>query len=72
MIAPRRALVFAPRIDYQSTLADLKACVQEANKVYELLNGHGALELHELDDYNHLSPETQKVVFEKLKEVLGL
>lgn len=72
MIAPRRALVFAPKIDSQSTLADVKVCVQEANKVYELLNGRGALELHELDDYNHFSPETQKVVFEKLKGVLGL
>ncbi len=72
MIAPRRALVFAPKIDYQSTLADVKDCVQEANKVYELLNGRGALELHELDDYNHFSPETQKVVFLKLKGVLGL
>jgi len=72
LIAPRRAMVFAPKIDYQSTLADVKACVQEANKVYELLNGRGALEFHELDDYNHFSPETQKVVFEKLKVVLGL
>jgi hypothetical protein len=40
--------------------------------VYELLNGRGALELNELEDYNHFSPETQKVVFEKLKGVLGL
>ena len=72
MIAPRRTLVFAPKIDCQSTLADVKACVGEANKAYELMNGRGALEFHELDDYNHFSPETQKVVFEKLKTCLGL
>lgn len=72
MIAPRRALLFIPRIDYQSTLADVKACVQEANKVYELTHGRGALELHELDDYNHFSPETQQIVFERLKAAMGL
>ncbi len=72
LVAPRRALVFAPKIDYQANIADVKACVREANKVFELLNGRGALEFHELDDYHHFSPETQQAVFEKLKPALGL
>ena len=72
MIAPRPALLFAPKLDYQATLADVRDCVQEAGKVYALLNGREALELHELDDYNHFSPETQKVVFERLKRAMGL
>jgi len=63
-------VLFRSKIDYQSTLADVKACVQEANKVYELTHGRNALELHELDDYNHFSPETQRVVFARLREVM--
>ena len=67
LTAPRPALIFAPKTDYQSSLGDVRACVSEAQNVYELMNGRGALELYELDDYHHFSPETQKVVFEKLR-----
>jgi pimeloyl-ACP methyl ester carboxylesterase len=67
LVAPRPALIFAPRVDYQATLADVRACVQEAQGVYELLNGRGALELQELDDYHHFSPETQEAVMARLR-----
>jgi pimeloyl-ACP methyl ester carboxylesterase len=71
MIAPRPAMVFAPKMDYQATLKDVRACVGEASKVYELLAAKEALKFEELDDYNHFSPETQKVVFQRLKQVAG-
>lgn len=71
LVAPRPALVFAPRVDYQATLADVRACVQEAQGVYELLNGRGALEFHELDDYHHFSPETQEAVMARLRPWLA-
>jgi pimeloyl-ACP methyl ester carboxylesterase len=71
MIAPRPALIFAPRIDHQATLDDVKNCVSEAGGVYELLVAKDALKFEELDDYNHFSPETQKVVFERLKLAAG-
>jgi len=71
MIAPRPALVFAPRIDHQATLDDVKNCVAEAGGAYELLVAKDALKFEELDDYNHFSPETQKIVFERLKQVAG-
>jgi cephalosporin-C deacetylase-like acetyl esterase len=71
MIAPRPALIFAPRIDHQATLDDVKNCVAEAGGVYELLVAKDALKFEELDDYNHFSPETQKVVFERLKLAAG-
>ena len=71
LIAPRPALVFAPKIDTQGTLKDVKSCVEEAAKVYEFSVAKGALRFQELDDYNHFSPETQKVVFERLKQVGG-
>lgn len=72
MIAPRPVLVFAPRIDYQATMSDVKSCVAEAGQIFELLGAKPRLQLHELDDYNRFSPETQKVVFERFKSMAGL
>jgi len=71
LMAPRPTLVFAPKVDYQASLADVRACVNEALNVYELVNGRGALEFHELEDYHHFSPETQQAVFEKFRPWLA-
>jgi pimeloyl-ACP methyl ester carboxylesterase len=71
MIAPRPVFVFAPKIDWHATLADVKSCVEEAGRVYELFDAKAALRFEQLDDYNHFSPETQKVVFEKMKGQFG-
>jgi pimeloyl-ACP methyl ester carboxylesterase len=71
MIAPRPVNVFAPRIDHQATLSEVKACVTDARRVYELFAVPDALRFEELDDYNHFSPETQKVVFDRLKQMVG-
>src|SRR5438094_8656680 len=35
LIAPRPALIFAPRRDDQATLNDVKSCVESASKVYD-------------------------------------
>jgi pimeloyl-ACP methyl ester carboxylesterase len=72
MIAPRPVLVFAPRIDYQATLADVKGCVDEAAWVYHLFGARSNLRFQELEDYNRFSPESQKVVYEGLKVMTGL
>jgi hypothetical protein len=72
MIAPRPVFVFAPKTDYQSTLADVKGCVDEAAWVYHLFGARGNLRFQELDDYNRFSPETQQVVYERLKVMTGL
>lgn len=71
MIAPRQAMVFAPKVDSQATLADVRACVEDARRVYELHVAKESLKFEELDDYNHFSPETQKLVFERLKQAAG-
>src|SRR5258708_28441859 len=70
-IAPRPVLVFTPRIDSQSTLADVRDCVQEAGKIYYLLGARESLQFQELNDYNRFSPETQQAVYEKLRGVAG-
>ena len=54
-----------------ATLKDVAQGVEEARKAYELFVAKDALSLEELDDYNHFSPETQKVVYERLKQVAG-
>jgi len=72
LIAPRLVLVFAPRIDSQATLVEVKDCVNEAAKVYELLGAKDALQFQELNDYNRFSPETQQVIYEKLRNLAGL
>jgi cephalosporin-C deacetylase-like acetyl esterase len=71
MIAPRSALVFAPAVDYHATLNDVKSCVNEAAGVYDLFVAKEALKFEELNDYNHFSPETQAVVFERLRQAAG-
>ena len=70
-IAPRPAFIFAPRVDYQSTLADVRACVDDARRAYELYSAKDALHFEELDDYNHFSPETQQAIIAKLRQLLG-
>jgi predicted esterase len=67
MVAPRPALVFVPRIGGQAALAEVRGCVAEAGKVFELLWSKDKLQLHELDDYHRFSPETQQVVYERLR-----
>ncbi len=72
LIAPRPVLIFAPQIDYQATLPDVKNCVAEAAKVYELFGAKNKLQFHELEDYNRFSPESQQAVYERLKIIAGL
>ena len=71
LVAPRPALVFAPKIDDQATLDDVKNCAEDAGKIYNLFAAKNGIHYEELDDYNHFSPETQKVVFERLRQVAG-
>ena len=51
---------------------DVKECVHEAAKVYDLLGAKENLHFQELHDYNRFSPETQQVVYQKLKSVIGM
>ncbi len=72
-IAPRPVVAIAPRIDYGATLEDIRACVDEANKVYDLLDAKRNVQLIEVDDYNRFSPELQKqTVIPALKRLAGI
>ena len=54
-----------------ATLKDVTGCVDESAGVYGLFMAKEALKFEELDDYNHFSPETQAVVFGRLKQAAG-
>lgn len=71
-IAPRSALIIRPRIDFTSNKPELLDCLGSAQKAYDLLGARNSLVFGEADDYDHLSPEMQRVVFEKLKTIAGL
>jgi hypothetical protein len=71
LIAPRPALVFAPQIDYRADIHDIRRCIAEAARIYEQFGAADNLSYAELQDYNRLSPEVQKVVIERLGKLTG-
>jgi hypothetical protein len=50
----------------------VKECVDEAGRVYNLFGAASRLQFVELDDYNRFSPESQKIIFERLKALAGV
>ncbi len=62
-IAPRPVLVIAPVLDKDSHHNDVKVCVQEAAKVYELYGSSEKIELFSPEDINRLSPEVREKIF---------
>jgi hypothetical protein len=69
LIAPRPAVIVAPKLDYHATAADVRACVEAADKVYELLAAKGKLVLLEPEDYGRFSPALQQVAFDALQRM---
>jgi pimeloyl-ACP methyl ester carboxylesterase len=58
-IAPRAALVVAPQMDRDATIADVRAAVDRAQKVYTLYGPDARLTLYDPWDYNRLPDRTQ-------------
>jgi hypothetical protein len=72
MIAPRPIYVFHPKLGYQADSQDLKTCLQQAMRVFDLYGARDHLRLFELDDYNRFSPESQQVIYEQFRMMAGL
>jgi dienelactone hydrolase len=70
-IAPRPVLVIAPALDKDAPAAEVKKCVAEARKVYDLYGAGAGLELSSPDDYNRFSPEMREQAFEWLRNRAG-
>jgi dienelactone hydrolase len=57
LVAPRPLLVITPLIDYHASFPDLRAAVDNARAVYQLLGAPEALVFQRTEDYNHFAPE---------------
>ncbi len=64
-IAPRPVLVLQPQLDRDAHVADVRAAVEEARKVYTLYGAAGKLALEEPWDYNRLPEATQEWIIGK-------
>ena len=69
LIAPRPLMVVAPELDWDNVQADVRACVQEVEKVYQLLDAEENLHLFATYDINRWTtffnpPSPQAEVFE--------
>ena len=69
LIAPRPLMVVAPELDWDNVQADVRDCVKEAEKVYQLLGAEKNLHLFAAYDINRWTtqlnpPSPQKEVFE--------
>lgn len=69
-IAPRKVGVIAPRIDSQSSLKDVETSVDEAMKVFNLLNAENKIRFATPPDYNHFGTEMQEVFLEEFHLLL--
>jgi dienelactone hydrolase len=56
-IAPRPLLIVAPSWDQYASLSDIRHCMNQVEKVYDLFKGRDKVELYVPEDYNRLSDE---------------
>ena len=66
VIAPRPTLVVQPQLDRDANLADVRAAVDRARKVYALYGSPSALAIEEPWDYNRLPEKTQDAAIQWL------
>jgi hypothetical protein len=59
-IAPRPVLVIAPTMDKDANLEDIKNCVGQVRKIFDLYGASGNLDLFVPDDYSRFSPEMRQ------------
>lgn len=67
-IAPRPLLIVAPTWDQYASFPDVKDCVEEVRKVYDLYHQKDNLELYAPVDYNRFSDGMKEQVVRWLKE----
>jgi dienelactone hydrolase len=62
LVAPRPALILAPRLDQDWYFEDVRACYDAARGVYRLFGAEGSLCLEAPDDFNRYPPRFQDKV----------
>jgi len=69
-IAPRPMLIVAPTWDQYASFTDIKQCMNEVQKVYDLYKEKDNIELFAPEDYNRFSDEMKDKVVLWMKENL--
>lgn len=70
-IAPRPLLVMSPLWDRFASIGDVRECIDEAQKVYQLFGAGSKIDFKVPNDYNRFSPEMEQEVVDWLKEKIG-
>ncbi|WP_294080783.1 alpha/beta fold hydrolase [Proteiniphilum sp. UBA5384] len=65
-IAPRPALLVAPLLDRDAHIEDIKNCVENVEKVYDLYNARNNIQLFVPNDYNRFSTVSREQIYEWL------
>lgn len=68
-IAPRPVLLIAPLLDKDAHIEDIKSCVEEVEKIYDLYNVKGDIQLFTPNDYNRFSTISRKHLYEWFKNI---
>jgi dienelactone hydrolase len=69
-IAPRQLLVIAPVMDKDALIDDVKTCVEQAGKIYDLYGAPGKIQVFYPDDFNRFAPGMRERTYEWLSEIL--
>ena len=67
-IAPRPVLVIAPAMDKDANLQDVKACVEDARRIYNLYGAGNGIQIFSPDDFSRFSNEMREKTYEWLQE----
>jgi hypothetical protein len=65
-IAPRPLLVISPSWDRYSSIEDVRDCIDEAQKVYDLFGPESKIHFRVPDEYHRFTKEMQQDVIEWL------
>lgn len=68
-IAPRPLMIVAPTWDQYASLTEIRNCVTEVEKVYNLYEDGDNLNVFTPEDYNRFSDEMKQAAVERLKHV---
>ncbi len=67
-VAPRPILVIAPTMDKDANLQDVKYCVGQARKIYDLFGAGDSIQVFAPDDFSRFSNEMRQKTYQWLQE----
>ena len=71
-IAPRPVLLVAPRLDKDAHIEDIRSCVEDVAKIYDLYNVKDNIQLFIPNDYSRFSTVSRENLYEWFKSALSI